>query len=91
LPVNRSITAEICCPEYSGAQKNILQPHRRQQWVIPPKANMLRRAFSFPQQRLKPAMIAPVIRVMTQANHQILSKWLKRATSYMRAGNCRVP
>jgi hypothetical protein len=28
-----------------------------------------------------PAMIAPVIRVMTQANHQILSKWLKRATS----------
>src|ERR1700675_3578446 len=23
----------------ADAQKNILQPHRRQQWVIPPKAN----------------------------------------------------
>jgi hypothetical protein len=23
----------------AGAQKNILQPHRRQCWVIPPKAN----------------------------------------------------
>ena len=41
---NRGRAAEHCrsrqrLDDWAGAKKNILQPHRRQCWVIPPKAN----------------------------------------------------
>src|SRR5208282_2890956 len=45
------------------------------------RSSLLNRTTYFFTEISLPAMIAPVIRVMTQANHQILSKWLKQATS----------